>query len=166
MLGERYLPSMTSPLTIRQCSVSEMQATSDLDELLAEYATESANPDLGGHDAQYQTYAVMEQAGVLHIFCAYKGDRLVGFLVLICMVLPHFGRMVGSSESIFVSAPHRKTGAGLKLIAAAEAKCRELGAIGFYLSGPVGGALCQALSKAKAWRPTNQVFFKGLQDAA
>lgn len=143
-----------------------MQAAPNLTELFAEYAKESANPELGFPIVQFPIYKVMEDAGLLHIFAAFHGEELVGFLVLICSVLPHFGKLVASSESIFVSAPHRKTGAGLKLIASAERRAKELGAIGFYISSPIGGDLYHVLNKSKSWRATNQQFFKGLADAA
>ena len=83
-------------------------------------------------------------------------------MFLLVPVLPHFGRKVGVSESYFVAAEYRKTGAGLRLLHAAEEAAREAGAVGVLVSAPTGGIL-ERVMPGVGYRETNRVFFKGLQ---
>ncbi|SNR73686.1 Acetyltransferase (GNAT) domain-containing protein [Methylobacillus rhizosphaerae] len=141
-----------------------MLATPNLGELFSEYASEAAIPDLGAPIVHYDSYRTMESAGLLHIFAAFDGDHLIGFLVMIASIYPHFGKLLASTESYFVSKSHRHTGAGLKLMAIAEQKARELGAIGFYVSAPLNGVLDRLIER-KGFNLTNRVFFKSFSNS-
>lgn len=149
-------------LTIAQATLAEIEESPEIDALLAEYAAESANDDIGPACPQIQTYKAMEAAGLFRAFAARVDGRLVGFMFLLLPVLPHFGKLVGVSESYFVAAEHRKTGAGLRLLHAAEAVAREAGAAGVLVSAPTGGIL-ERVMPGVGYRETNRVFFKGLQ---
>ena len=67
------------------------------------------------------------------------------------------------TESFFVAKVHRDSGAGLKLLRAAEQKARALGSPGLLVSAPFGGTLVQVLPRA-GYTETNRVFFKGWAD--
>lgn len=149
------------PVEIRSCTVAEMEHAPNLADLLAEYAIESAIPGMGPPKAQLETYRQLEAVGALHLFGAFQGDALVGFLVMIVSVLPHYGALVASTESYFVACKARKSGAGLKLLQEAENLARILGVAGFFVSAPIGGRLERVMS-GKGYRETNRVFFRGL----
>jgi len=149
------------PITIRHCTIADIEASPNLDALLAEYVAESAIPELGELGAQADVYRAIEANGVLRVIAAYQDDQLVGFVFLLMSVLPHFGRPVGTTESLFVAKAARKTGAGLQLIRAAEVLAKELGAKGFFISAPVGGVL-ERVMPGIGYRETNRVFFKDL----
>jgi GNAT superfamily N-acetyltransferase len=74
-------------------------------------------------------------------------------------VIPHYGVAIAVTESFFVGKEYRKSGAGLKLLRAAEAHAE--GAPGLLVSAPVGGTLAEVLPHL-GYRETNRVFFKEL----
>ena len=138
-----------------------MENAPNLAELLAEYGAASAIDGLGAPVAQIETYRQLESVGVLHLIGAYQGDALIGFLIMIISVLPHYGARVASTESFFVASASRKTGAGLALLHEAERIATTLGAVGFLVSAPVGSRL-DCILVAKRYLETNHVFFKAL----
>jgi GNAT superfamily N-acetyltransferase len=148
-------------ISIRPCTVSDMENAHNLAALLAEYGVESAIEGLGQPSAQIETYRQMEALGMLCLIGAFQGDELVGFLIMIVSVLPHYGKRIASTESFFVASAARKGGAGLKLLCEAERLAKSLGAMGFFVSAPTNSRLDSVLT-AKQYRHTNQVFFKVL----
>lgn len=149
-------------IEIKRCPLAEIIDAPELPALLAEYGAESANHEIGPINPQFATYLGMESAGLLHALSARLADgQLVGFMLLLTPVLPHFGRCVAVSESFFVASEHRGTGAGLRLLRAAEDLARSAGAVGLMASAPVGGQLAQVLPGI-GYRDASHVFFKGL----
>jgi GNAT superfamily N-acetyltransferase len=110
---------------------------------------------------QVDMYQNMEKFGILYALGAFKDDELAGFALLTVTVVPHYGVKVGSTESIFVAVEHRKGGPGLRLLREAECWAKELGAVGMLVSSPYGARLAEVLPRA-GYKPSNQVFFKGL----
>ena len=149
-------------ITIKPYPIADFEAAPNMAELLAEYAEESALDELGAANPQFATYRQMEAMGVARLLAAFQGETLVGFLVLLVSVVPHFGKPVASTESFFVAQKTRKTGAGLKLLHEAEQIARESGAVGFFVSAPMGSRLAQVLPGV-GYRETNRLFFRGLQ---
>lgn len=149
-------------LEVKRCKLVDIEAEAELPALLAEYGEESANDEIGPVSPHIPTYRAMEAAGLFDAFSARLDDRLIGFLFLLTPVLPHFGRLVGVTESYFVAAAHRKTGAGTLLRRAAEVTARTKGAAGIMFSAPVGGVLELVLPSA-GYRDTARVFWKGFQ---
>ena len=148
-------------IRIQPCTVAELADAPNIAALLAVYGIESAIDGLGGPNARLDLYTQMEAAGVLYPIAAFQGDDLIGFLILIISVLPHYGACVASTESFFVASAARKTGAGLKLLHEAERIAAEHDALGFFVSAPTGGRLDQVLA-ATHYRETNRVFFRRL----
>lgn len=148
-------------LTVARAMLAEIESSPDLDALLAEYAAESANDEIGPVSPQLATYRVMEASGIFHAFAARRGDKLIGFLFLLVPTLPHFGKVVGVTESFFVAAAHRKSGAGTQLRLAAEEAAQAAGAVGILMSAPSGGRLAQVMPRV-GYRETNRTFFKAL----
>lgn len=152
------------PTTVRLVTGAALAKAPNIAELCVEYTQESANTDLIGRLPSFDSYFQLEQAGVAHFFGAYKGDdHLVGFAVLLVTPVLHFaGRLIGTTESIFVAAEHRPGGAGMALLRAMEAQARDLGATGIYVSGPAEGRLVKVLPSV-GYKETNRTFYRGLQ---
>lgn len=149
-------------IEIRRCKVSDIEAAPNLEALLAEYGAESSLPEIGPAAAQFPMYRHLETAGMLHAIGAFQGDELVGFVCVLVSVLPHYGRTVATSESLFVTAPARSTGAGMRLLRNAEDVAREHGASAFLLSAPVDSQLEKVMRGTHSYRPSNSVFVKEL----
>lgn len=148
-------------IEIRPCTVTEVEQSASLQQLLSDYARESSLPELGNASAHFETYRGMEAAGLLRIIGAF-GPDLVGFAAVLVYGLPHYGgRRVASTESIFVAPAARAGGTGLKLLRAAEEMARDLGAAALLVSAPVGGRLAQVLPRS-GYRESNRVFIRGL----
>lgn len=146
-------------ISVKLTTVAEIESAPNLADLLAEYARESAVDGLGDASPQFAMYHAMEAAGVTYLFGAYRGDMLIGFLIMIVSTLPHFGQVAASTESFFVASAERKTGAGLNLLRHAMAHAEHMGARGFFVSAPVQGRL-ETLLPAIGFRETNRVFFR------
>lgn len=130
--------------------------------LFDEYAGESAIRGLPSPSGRQDIYLHLESAGLLHAFSAIRDDCLIGFVTVLATVLPHYGCVVAVSESFFVAKAHRKAGAGLRLLRAAEDKARTLGAPGLLVSAPYGGDLFKVLPRT-GYTETNRIFFKRVQ---
>ena len=146
-------------LTVASSTVAAIADAREFAALAAEYAAESAIDGLPPPAAKMETYRHLESAGMLHAFDARRSDALVGFITVLAPVLPHYGVPVAVSESFFVAKAHRGTGAGLKLLRAAEEKARTLGSPGLLVSAPFEGALFKVLPWV-GYVETNRVFFK------
>lgn len=147
---------------IRLCTVADIEQSFEIADLLAAYARESAIPELGQGNAQFATYYALEKSGMLRVLGAYKGEKLVGFVAVLVSELPHYGCLVATTESFFVSPTARKAGVGLALLQKAEALAASVGAKGMLVSAPTGGRLERVMSRSSAYRQTNSVFFRGL----
>lgn len=149
---------------IEKCTFAEIEADPNFPALLNEYAAESAIEGMPPPKIEPGTYHRLEAAGILHIFAAKASGRLVGFIFVLATVLPHYAKLIAVSESFFVAKAHRMSGAGLKLLKAAEDKARELGAAGPLVSAPSGGHLAEVLPRL-GYVETNRVFFRRNFDA-
>jgi GNAT superfamily N-acetyltransferase len=146
-------------LSIAPSSVADLSAVPEFPALAAEYAAESAIDGLPPPSAKIETYRRLESAGMLHAFAARLDDALVGFITVLAPVLPHYGVPVAVSESFFVAKAHRGSGAGLRLLRAAEDKAHALGSPGLLVSAPFAGNLFKVLPRV-GYVETNRVFFK------
>lgn len=155
-------PATVQPATVRRVDFAELAQAPNFEDLCAEYARESANADLAGRAPDQQAYAALQAAGAAHFLGVFRGAELAGFACLLVTPVPHFqGRLIGTTESLFVAAAHRPGGAGIALLRAVEALARDLGAAGLYVSGPAEGRLARMLPGA-GYRETNRVFYRGL----
>jgi GNAT superfamily N-acetyltransferase len=151
-----------SSVTIRTLSYEEFWSAPNIDGLLTEYASEASIEGLPEPKPHRDIYAALANSGLLHVFGAYRDDTLVGFIVMLVSVNPHYSQPLGVIESFFVASEHRQTGAGLQLLRHAERHAKELGAAGILVSAPFGGRLSQVMSFNPAYRKTNLVFFREL----
>lgn len=143
-------------------SVSEFWVQPNAEALLSEYADECAIVGLPRPNPSRVMYDVLESSGFMHMIGAFDEDGLIGFVVLLVYLNPHYGQLLAVAESLFVGASYRKTGAGMQLIGAAERKAHELGAIGIVFSAPTGSRAAEVLSRSGRCEASRS-YFKGLQ---
>lgn len=151
---------MTS-VTIRQCRVAEIQNAPNIDALMDEYAAESHVAELPAPNVQWGHYTALENMGTLGAIGAFDGDDLVGFVGIISNKLPHHGATLAVTESFFVARSHRKLGAGLKLLRAAEQYARDVGSPCLLVNAPHGGSL-ECVMPRMGYRHTSTVFCRSL----
>lgn len=148
-------------LTVRACTVDELSQAPAFAALSAEYVAESGRAITADPAPQLATYKAKESDGTMRFAGAWCGNDLVGMMVVALAVVPHFGMTVATTETLFVSAQHRKTGAGKALLRLADDIARDCGAVGVLVSAPVGGVLAKVLPRS-GFRHTNELFFKAL----
>lgn len=146
-------------VTIEKRSVAQIMGDPRYIELIDEYAWESAVVDMPAINAKMETYVPMEKTGMLNIFAAFAGEELIGFVSVLTPTLPHYGMLVATTESFFVTAGHRGGGTGLKLLKKAEEFARAEGSPGIFVSAPVDGMLATILPRW-GYVETSRVFFK------
>jgi GNAT superfamily N-acetyltransferase len=142
-------------MEIKPCTIAEIFESG----LFDEYADESAI--LPAIDPQQSMYETMAKSGLLVSFGAFDGC-MVGFLVMLTTKIPHYNKIIATTESFFVSKNHRSHGTGLKLLRLAEQYAENVGAVGILVSAPAGGRLAEVLRGGLGYRPSNEVFFKCL----
>ena len=147
---------------IRRCTVQECLSAPNLTALLDEYAKECSIAGIGQTNPQFDSYKTLEAAGLLRIIGAFDGERLIGFVNVMTTVLPHYGKQMSVTESLFCSQEGRSFGIGSLLILAAESLADEIGSAGLMVSAPVGGRLEKLLPHV-GYAKTNSVFFKATQ---
>ncbi len=138
---------LSAGLHIQPTTIAALEAASNIWSLLLEYAQESAAPDMVPPAIRAMDYKRLEALGVLHPISALLDGELIGYVTVLASEIPHYGRSIAITESIFVAKAHRKTGAGLKLLRAAEAKARELGSPVLLVSTPIDGDLAEVLPR-------------------
>lgn len=146
-------------LDVRPCSVADVLGASTIGQIAEEYA-ESSIKGLPTPMAKMDMYQHLEASGALSVFGAFVDGALVGFISVLCTVMPHYSVSLAVCESFFVLKSFRKTGAGLRLLNLAEERARSIGAPGLLISAPYGGILAGVLPRV-GYAPSNTVFFKG-----
>lgn len=149
-------------LDIRRISVDDLRFAQGVKALLREYAAECSIHGLPSPKPEWLTYARLEFHGAMQVLGAYHDDALVGFCTVLVSLSPHYSALIAVTESLFVGASHRHTGAGLALLREAEAVARERQAVGMLVSAPFGGALAAVLESSRNFRETNRAFFREL----
>lgn len=146
-------------LVIRPCTADELFGAPNAGALMAEYAQESAIAGLPEPNPVRATYQALDQAGFLTALGAFVGDELVGFIVALTSMNPHYGVPMTVVESYFVASAHRASGAGLRLLREAETASVIAGSTGILVSAPSGGRLAEVMPRS-GYRETNRVFFR------
>lgn len=159
-MAAHSLPRMDS-LTIRPCTIDEIQNAPNIGALMAEYVQEAHNPELPTPDVQWAQYKELERIGVIAPFAALKDEELAGFVVVLKSAMPHHGKTLVMTESLFVARSHRKSGVGLKLIRAAEALARDIGAACLIVTAPHGGSLERVMPRL-GYRHSNSTFVRSM----
>jgi len=144
-------------------TIPELWSHPQFADLVDEYAAESAIDGLPPPNAKRGTYENLENAGLISTFAAIEGASLLGFIVVILPVVPHYSQTIATTESFFVGAQHRKSGAGLKLLRTVEQYAKEHNAVGLLVSAPTGGRLAEVMPRLD-YVESNRVFFRKLND--
>lgn len=155
----------TAQLIIKKSSVKEVEGKPNFIKLLEEYGNESAIPGMPPPIAKMVTYRHLESLGALHVIAALLDDLLIGIVTILLPTLPHYSVFLAVTESFFVTEKYRKTGAGLKLLKAAEEFAIGSGSPGLLVSAPFGGQLADVLPEV-GYKQTGCAFFKRLDHAA
>lgn len=148
-------------VTIRAVSFREILNAPNAAELLRAYAEESLFPD---PVPQQAVYAVLEQAHVLKCFGAYSGSTnlLIGFISVLVAVMPHHGRLIATSESLFVDPAYRSAGVGNLLLTAGEQHAIKFGCEAFMCLARIGGSFEKLLARRDGYHPTHEQHTKWL----
>lgn len=152
------------PTNIRPITVAEAFDAPVFAALSDEYEREAArNPNLLGSKPDRNAYEQLVAAGLLHPLGVFVNGELVGMATVLVTPVLHFGgKVIATTETLFVAKAHRAGGTGRALLHAAEAVALEAGAAGLYVSSPAGGRLERFLPLA-GYTETNRVFYRGLK---
>lgn len=148
-------------MIVRRTTISELENSPNIHDLLKEYAAESSVKGLPKPNAKVELYRAIEGSGQIVMLGTWANGELIGFAAVINTVLPHYGIIVSVMESLFVTAERRNTGAGLGLIRLAEKIAASVNSPGLLVSAPAGGVLEQILPRV-GYGITNTAWFKSL----
>lgn len=148
-------------LVVRRCTVQEAINNPAFPALAQEYYAESSIAGLPDPTEKMHIYNRLERSKSFQAYGAFIGDELIGFAVVLTPVIPHYGVAISVMESLFVAKAHRKTGAGLQIIRAAEDHARHMESPALMISSPFNGALARVLPR-RGYRETNRVFIKAM----
>lgn len=145
---------------IKPVSYSTILDDPNAEALLAEYAAECSLPELGTPSPQRELYAMLEASGGFQAFGVYDGDRIVGFAAVLIYVLPHYGKKIAATESIFISKIQRGSGHGL--LGYLNEYARKNGCVAFLYSAPKGSKFDRMMSVMDEYKHTNNVYLRSL----
>lgn len=152
-------------VVIKKCTVPDLIAESNFQEILDSYADELALEGLPHPKAKIEMYKQLEALGKLHPIAAYFDGILIGFVNVLMAENPHYGLCIAVTESFFVLKEYRKSGAGTLLRREAEIDAENSGSPGIFISAPTGGRLALLLGASKDYIDTNRTFFKRFKNA-
>lgn len=133
-------------LVIEESTVARVAGSRQFPALAAEYTAQSA-PDALPLAARVESYRKLEALGALRVISATLDGRLIGVITVLVAPVPHYSGVVAVSESFFVAKAHRKSGAGLRLLRAAETHAAAKGAPILLVSAPSESDLVQILPR-------------------
>ena len=150
-------------MEIREVSCDVIFNDSAFAKAAEEYASESGNPFIGSvANPNREGYRFIEDAGMWRCCAAYEADKLVGFVAVMALQHFHYGVLVASIETLWLSPEHRKGPAGLRLIREAKLIAKDMGAVALYASAPSASRLAVLLDRIAT--KTDEVFFFHLKD--
>ncbi|MGB2625658.1 MAG: GNAT family N-acetyltransferase [Candidatus Acidiferrum sp.] len=156
------MPHTSTEPSIYPISLAYILAHPATKRLFDEYAAECAQPELGDPCPQSDLYEAMEKCGTLRTFGVFSGEHLIGFASLLIYVLPHYGKKIATTESIFVTEDSRKTGAGQKLLDFIEHYAKQNECVAVLYTAPTGSQFSQVLESKSRYRHSNNVFIRKL----
>jgi GNAT superfamily N-acetyltransferase len=140
-------PGVLTIITVAAIATTDIK---DQPELLAEYAAECGVAALGPISPQWEMYERMQAAGLLQMFGVYVDGGMVGFANVLVSVLPHYGFIASTVESLFVAQAHRNSGAGARLMKTIERHARDRECKAVFYGAPAGGKMEGLLGKRYA----------------
>lgn len=146
---------------IRPATVTEITSDKDFLALAKEYAEESRMEGWPTPEPDIETYKNNEASGMIAPIGVYSDDTLIGFALLMYFSNPHYGKMIGVTETLFVAKAYRKTGAGLRLISSIENIAKYIGCFALLISANAGSTLEKILLRKK-YKHTNSIMMRVL----
>lgn len=146
-------------IEIKSLSAREFFDQPNVWHLFREYAQESLIDGFIDPDPSIETYQWLEDMGILHAIGAFVDGKMIGFISILTSAPPHYKQAISNIESFFVSMDYRRSGAGLKLMRAAEDYAKSIGSPVITFSAPVGGKLDRLLDKMN-YRHTTNVYMR------
>lgn len=148
---------------IKPVSYAEILDAPNSKELLREYADECSLPELGESSPQRELYEMLEKSGGFQAFGVYEGETLAGFASVLIYVLPHYGKKIATTESIFLGSGYRTKGIpGLYLLDFIADYARDNGCCSFIYTAPVGSKFDKMMRLFDNYRHTNNVYLRTL----
>lgn len=149
---------------IRKISYADIFGASNARCLLNEYSLECSIPEIGEARPQAEIYEALEKSGSFQAFGIYDGDTLIGFVTVIIWTIPHYGKKIASTESIFIARKYRHKGIGRDLLNFIEDYAKKNGCVAFQYTAPVGSRFSQLLAlNVDRYRRTNHVYLRDLK---
>lgn len=139
-----------SPIRVRQAVVADLDALADLFDRYRQFYAQAADPE-AARAFLLQRFERDESI----LFIAHAGDVAVGFTQLYPMFSSVSLARIFILNDLFVDADARGRGVGRRLLAAATACARELGALRVMLETSVDNVAAQRLYEAEGWRRQN-----------
>jgi predicted acetyltransferase len=152
-------------LEIKKSTMFEMESDPKFRPLLAEYGEEVAKTGGLKPCADIDMYYKIERSGSFHVWSARLDNTMIGFISVIVNIFPHYSLLLSSTESYFVGAQYRYTGAGNKLKAVAEDFLEKMDAEGIIITAPKDGPLIKVLANSDEYKEMGKVFFKRFKRA-
>tara|TARA_R110000868_G_scaffold114822_5_gene307272 strand:- start:631 stop:1089 length:459 start_codon:yes stop_codon:yes gene_type:complete len=147
---------------VRIVPVSELEGAPNLAEFLAEYAKEAKTDGMPPPKVHVDAYHVMEKSGAMTTIGAFDGATVIGLIIMLVTIVPHYSVPVAHLESFFVAESHRNTGAGFRLLKMAEVTAKEKGAAGIVVSAYIGSTLDMVMSGKRNYQKKYVGYFRGL----
>ena len=148
---------------VKKCTIADLEAEPNFVELVAEYAAECSIEGLPEPRGKLDLYKSIEGAGMMYAYAAHVEGVLVGFAVVISTVNPHYGIVLATTETLFVTKEARRSHAGGLLLMCAKQCARDVGSPKLFIIAPVGSVLEAMLDDRKDCLKTNSVYVMGLQ---
>lgn len=108
---------------IEQLTVDEIYARAGFTEMAYEYGRIS-DPLFPKPTIRKEDYLPLEKAGLLAVYGATRGGKLVGIATCVKGKIPHYGVSIAIVESLYLMREHRASGLGLRLLEACEDQAR------------------------------------------
>jgi hypothetical protein len=146
---------------IRPVSYTEILDAPNSAELMAEYAAECSLPELGMPNPQRALYELLEKSGGFQAFGVYDERTLVGFASVLDYVLPHYGKKIAATESLFLGSGYRSKGLpGLHLLDSMQDYAKTQGCGHMLYSAPVGSRFDKMMTLFDNYRHTNNIYLR------
>ena len=146
---------------IREVTVADVLHAPNAAELFRMYSEECSLSELGNIAPTEETYANLSRAGMTTLG-AYDGENLVGFATLLTYIVPHYGKKIAATESIFIADKYRAR-MWRSLRDAIEEYGKNNNCAAILYSAPTGSRFSRMLSLSSRYRHTNDVFLRNLQ---
>lgn len=145
-----------------ETTCDEVFSNPGLPALMEEYRSVwCKNQDLVGPEPDFDGYRRLEAAGVLKILGAFRDGVFIGGAFLLLSPVLHFhGKIICTVESLFVLEKHRVPVGG-RVLRAVFDTAQKYGAVGVYMTAPMGGRLINDLPNM-GFKETNRLFYRSL----